>query len=328
MEQSKNRILTSSNPKQRQTVPKNTSPSNPHPPHSRAYDRYNKFLRGLEELPSALLDMRQNQTNELLWRDTGGILAGYWRDTGGILAGSTGECWQVAPAQYWPDTRQDPAARDTAAASTGELLCHTQIHWRAGELLCDTQRDIRRDPLAGWWDTRRDVLASYSGILSGIVGGIHWRAAGGILGGTHWRATLAGYSAGSTDKLLWDNQRDARRDPLAGALVGYSAGSTGWRDTQRDTRRDPLVGCSGEILGGIHWRADSRRSTGEPLALAGYCRSGGILGGIHWRAALAGYSAGSTGEPVWRDTRRDPLASRSGGILGHWQAALGGAVVV
>ena len=41
-------------------------------------------------------------------------------------------------------------------------------------------------------------------------------------------------------------------------------------------------------------------------------------------AALAGYSAGSTGEPLWRDTRWDPLASRSGGILGgiHWRAAL------
>ena len=41
---------------------------------------------------------------------------------------------------------------------------------------------------------------------------------------------------------------------------------------------------------------------------------------------LAGYSAGSTGEQLWRDTRRDPLASRSGGILGwiHWQGALAG----
>ena len=82
-------------------------------------------------------------------------------------------------------------------------------------------------------------------------------------------------------------------------LAGYSAGSTGkgyslggihWRATlgyQQDTWRDPLVGCSG-----------------------------GILGGIHWRAALAGYSAGSTGELLWRDTWRDPLASCSGGVLG------------
>ena len=57
--------------------------------------------------------------------------------------------------------------------------------------------------------------------------------------------------------------------------------------------------------------------------------SGGILGGIHWRATLAGYSAGSTGEPkgkTQRDTRRDPLAGCSGGILGgiHWRATLAG----
>ena len=47
-------------------------------------------------------------------------------------------------------------------------------------------------------------------------------------------------------------------------------------------------------------------------------RSGGILGRFRWRAALAGYwdSAGSTGEPLWRDTGWDPLASRFGGILG------------
>ena len=103
---------------------------------------------------------------------------------------------------------------------------------------------------------------------------------------------LAGFSAGSAAK---------------GYSAGCSAKSTGellW-ETQRDARRDPLAGCSGGILGGIHWRA----------ALA---------------AALAGYSAGSTGEQLWQDTRRDPLASRSGGILGgilggiHWRAALAG----
>ena len=81
--------------------------------------------------------------------------------------------------------------------------------------------------------------------------------------------------------------------------MGSSYSGTGellW-DTQRDTRRDPQAGCSG-----------------------------GILGGIHWQAALAGYSAGSTGEPLLRDTRRDPLASCSGGILGgiHWQASRAG----
>ena len=149
----------------------------------------------------------------------------------------------------------------------------------------------------------------------------------------HWRilasrsgSILAGYSAGSTGK---------------GYSAGYSAGSTGellW-DAQRDARRDVLAGCSGGILGGIHWRAAlagySAGSTGEqldqllwrdtrrdPLA----SRSGGILGGIHWRAALAGYSAGSTGEPLWRD----PLASSSGEQLWrdtwrvHWRAALAG----
>ena len=136
-----------------------------------------------------------------------------------------------------------------------------------------------------WRDTRRDPLLIYSGILSGILGGIHWRA------------TLAQYSAGSTGELLWDTQRDNRRDPLAGCSGGI------WRDIRRDR--------SGGILGGIHWRAVlaeySAGSTGEPL--------GGILGGIHWRAALAGYSVGSTCEPLWWDSRRDPLASSSGGIL-------------
>ena len=97
-----------------------------------------------------------------------------------------------------------------------------------------------------------------------------------------------------------------------------SAGST--EQLGRDTRRDPLAS-----------------------------RSGKILGRIHWRAALAGYSAGSTGEPLWRDTQQDPLPSSSGGILGgieqlgrdtrrdplasrsvgklggiHWRAALAG----
>ena len=97
-------------------------------------------------------------------------------------------------------------------------------------------------------------------------------------------------------------------------MVRCKAGCTGellW-DTQQDTRRDPLASYSGGILGGIHWRAT-----------LGYS---------------AGYSAGSTCEPLWRDTRRDPLAGCSGGIwrdslascsgviLGgiHWRAALAG----
>ena len=154
-----------------------------------AFDRYNKFPR--------ILDTSTPHSHRPLSKTR---LASC---SGGILAGCAGECWRAAPARCWPDTRQDPPARDA-------------------------QRDTRRDPLAGcsvWWDSRRDPLASCSG-------------------GIHWRATL-GYSA------------------------GYWAGSTGgW-----DARRDPLAS-----------------------------RSGGILGGIHWRAALAGYSAGSTGEQLWRDT--------------------------
>ena len=151
-----------------------------------------------------------------------------------------------------------------------------------------------------------------------------------MLGRIHWQAALVGYSAGSTDELLPATRRDplawwdTRRVPLTSypggifggirwrATLGYSAGcsagSTGgllWCGT----RRDPLASRSGGILGGIHWRA----------ALAGYSlasSSGGTLGGIHWPAALVGYSAGPTGKPLWRDTRRDPLASCFGGILG------------
>ena len=92
--------------------------------------------------------------------------------SGGIMAGSTGECWRAAPARFWPDTRKDPPARDT-------------------------QRDTWRDPLASYSGILSGMLggihwraASYSG---GILGGIHWRAAGGILGAIHWRAALAGY---------------------------------------------------------------------------------------------------------------------------------------
>ena len=104
-------------------------------------------------------------------------------------------------------------------------------------------------------------------------------------------------------------------------LHSRSTGELLW-DTQRDARRDPLAGCSARILGGIHWRAALRDTWRDPLASS----SGGILGGIHWPAALAGYSAGSTGQQLWRDTWRDQLASCSGGILGgiHWRAALAG----
>ena len=90
--------------------------SNPHPPHSRAYDRYNKFLRILDfdsKFP-ALLDIKQNQTGELLWRNTGGI---HWRKLASRLD------------NYWPDTRQDPPARDPLTSRSGGIL--GRIHWRA-----------------------------------------------------------------------------------------------------------------------------------------------------------------------------------------------------
>ena len=94
--------------------------------------------------------------------------------------------------------------------------------------------------------------------------------------------------------------------------MGSSAGSTGeplgeqlWRNTGRDQLlwRDALASRSGGILGGIH--------------------SGGILGRIHWRAALAGYSAGSTGKQLWWDSGWDPLASSFGLFLeGAYMKAL------
>ena len=198
-------------------------------------------------------------------------------------------------------------------ANTGEPL-----RLDTGRILCRIHRQ-------GW-----DPLAIYAGILSGILGGIHW---------------LAGCSAGSTGEPLW---RDTRRDPLA-------SGST-CQQLWRYTRRDPLAELFGGILvhcrtplagywtgstGGIVWR-----DTG-PLPDS----SGGILDGIHWQNCLAGYWAGSTGGLVWRDTGRDtgrnplaelfggilggpladssgrdPLADHSGGILGgiHWRTPLAG----
>ena len=61
--------------------------------------------------------------------------------------------------------------------------------------------------------------------------------------------------------------------------------------------------------------------------------SAGSTGELLWRDTLAGSTGEllwdtqrATGEQVWRDTRRDPLASCSGRILGgiHWRAALAG----
>ena len=111
------------------------------------------------------------------------------------------------------------------------------------------------------------------------------------------------------------------------------------------------VGSTGELLGGIHWRAGHLAgSTGELLRATLLSKT---LGGepprrdsagstsrysagstgeqlwrdtqrLHWRAALARHSAGSTGKPLWRntgeplgrDTWRDPLA-------GHWAGSTG-----
>ena len=87
------------------------------------------------------------------------------------------------------------------------------------------------------------------------------------------------------------------------------------------SRSGRILGGIGGILGGIHWRA----------ALAGYWA--GSTGQLLWRdtrrdppASSSGYWAGSTGEQLWRDTRQDPLASCSGGILSgiDWRAALAG----
>ena len=86
----------------------------------------------------------------------------------------------------------------------------------------------------------------------------------GILGGIHWRAALVGYSAGS---------------------AGYSARSNG-EPLWRDTWWDPLSGSrrvsrqqSGSPVDPAEYPA---RAAGHPALT-------GILGGLHWRTALAGY---------------------------------------
>ena len=207
---------------------------------------------------------QQNQTGELLWRDTGGI---HWR----ILASRSGSIL----AGYSAGSTDKGCSAGYSAGSAGELLWDTDS--TGGLLWWDT----RRDPLAGvmldgihsrttpigrllWWDTRRDPLASRSG---GILGGIHWRAA---LAGCWAGAGPAGYSAGSTGEPLW-----------------------------RDTRRDPLASCSG-ILSGIHWQAALAGywlgSTGEPLA--GY--SAGSTGELLWRDT--GWGRGVEASQTWIPT--------------------------
>ena len=203
-------------------------------------------LRPLQQIPPHPRDFNSKYSHQPFWT-------------------SSKPDWQAALAGYWRDPLAN--AGEPLRLDTGRILSriHRQgglggIHWRAtlrysaGCLAGSTGRLL-------WCDTSWDLLASYSGEIL-------------------WRDTLAGYSAGSTGKLLWDTQRAARRDPLAGGILGgihwratlgysagYSAGSTG-EQLWRDTGRDPLASCSGGILGGIHWRA----------ALAGYwvgawCRS-------------------------------------------------------
>ena len=219
-----------------------------------------------------------------------------------------------------------------------------------GATLSKTRRELLwRDPLANTGeplrlDTGRILGRIYrQGILSGILGGIHWR-----LLCRDTRDPLASYSG--------DTQLDTRRDPLSsysGTLSGilggihWLAGSTGdplWRTT----RRDPLAsraglaalsasrhkeagrarpGTSGTVRAAAEEGPFVRARPSLPLRGRGYLGEPlwrdtrqatlvGYWGGIHWRAALAGYSAGSTGELLWRDTRRDPLTSCSGKILG------------
>ena len=192
---------------------------------------------------------------------------------------------------------------------------------------------------------------SYSKMLSRISADPLAGCSDRILGGIHWQATLVGYYSGTLSGTLagiW-----------LGALVGYSAGSTGelagssgellW-DTERDTRRDPLA-----ILGGTHSRAALTGYSAGPLAC-----SGGILGGSSggiWAGSTLGYGIlGGIHKAVYEDPRtcfgsiaqtlqqaqsRDPSISREevkafldglrgftgeqlrrvlGGI--HWRAAL------
>ena len=79
----------------KQKTKKYFASSNPHPPHSQAYDRYNKLFR--------ILETSTPNSNRPFWTVSKTILASC---SGGILAGSTGEYWRAT------DTRQDPPARD------------------------------------------------------------------------------------------------------------------------------------------------------------------------------------------------------------------------
>ena len=90
----------------------NFASSNPHPPHSRACDRYNKFLR--------ILETSTPNSHRPFWTFGKTRLAGYWPDTR-----------QDPPAKGTQrDTRQDPLASRSGGILGG-------IHWR--------------EALAGFW---------------------------------------------------------------------------------------------------------------------------------------------------------------------------------
>ena len=198
-----------------------------------------------------------------------GEQAGYWRDPlasrSGLILLSTGGGTDSAEAAIGDQGWQTtPQIRDGGRIQRQGISAGS-----TGELLAGILSGILELSSGGllWWDTGSGTPlwrdTWRDPLASRSTGEQLWHS-GGILGGIHWRAALAG----STGEPLW-----------------------------RDTQRDPLASRSGGILSGIHSRA----------ALAGHwdplmSSSGGIPGGIHWRAALAGYSAGSSGELLWRDT--------------------------
>ena len=284
--------------------------SNPHPPHSRAYDRYNKFLCILEtSTPNSHRPLPFPSATSTCLR----------ADLKSSNIGSVNK--SQAPSKKKPDggLYKRSCLFTTQSNTTASPFPSLRVHSKHE----GTNMKCKPNCASGGTLSKTRLASCSSGILAGSTGE-YWRAAPA----RYWPDTLQDPPArvGSTGELRWDTQRDTRRDPLAGgmlggihwraALAGYSAGSTGgivWRDTGwatggllwRDTGRDPLADHSGGILGGIHWRT----------TLAGYwagCtggadHSGGMLGGIHWRTPLAGYWAGSTGGPLWRDTGQNPL---------------------
>ena len=91
----------------------------------------------------------------------------------------------------------------------GETVSKTRLASCSGGILAGSTGECWRAAPARYWpDTWQDPP---QGILSGILGGIHWRA------------TLiysVGYWAGSTDGLLW---WDTWRDPSARRQVEFDA---------------------------------------------------------------------------------------------------------